>query len=75
MLNVAFPVTCPKCNKESLSSLPTAMIKGALVRERLILRSRCHPVEWVASAREIEQIREYLWATQIADSAFAVRHG
>jgi hypothetical protein len=66
MLNVVFPITCPECNTESLSQLPAAMIKGALLRERLILRSRCHPVEWVASAQEIEQIREYLWATRIA---------
>jgi len=62
MLNVVFPVTCPQCNQESLSQLPAALIKGALLRERLILRSRCHTVEWVASAQEIEQIKEYLWA-------------
>jgi hypothetical protein len=66
MLNVAFPITCPKCKRESLSSLPTAIINGALFRGRLILRSGCHPVEWVASAQEIEQIREYLWAIQLA---------
>ena len=66
MPNVVFPITCPKCKEESLSSLPAAMINGGLLNERLILRSRCHPVEWVASAREIEQIGEYLWATQMA---------
>jgi hypothetical protein len=66
MLNVIFPVTCPKCNTESPSQLPAALIKNALHSERLILRSGCHTVEWVASAQEIEQIREYFWATQIA---------
>ena len=66
MSDVVFPVTCPECNRESLSQLPAALIKSALLRERLILRSRCHPVEWVASTQEIEQIRDYLWAAQIA---------
>jgi hypothetical protein len=65
MLDVAFPITCPKCKQESLSRLPAALIKGALLRERLILRSRCHTVEWVASAQEMEQIREYLLATNL----------
>jgi hypothetical protein len=72
MLNVVFPITCPECKEESLSTLPAAMINGALLKEeRLILRSRCHPVQWAASAREIEQIREYLWATQIAEFQYS----
>jgi hypothetical protein len=66
MLNVIFPITCPTCRKESLSSLPAATINLALLKEeRLVLRSRCHDIEWQASAREIQQIREYLWAAQI----------
>jgi hypothetical protein len=66
MLSVVFPVTCPKCRKESLSSLPAATINLALLRgERLSLRSRCHGIEWHASSRETEQIRQYLWAAQI----------
>ena len=65
MLNVVFPVTCPTCNRESLSEVPATLIQSALLRERLILRSGCHTVEWVASAQEIEQIRDYLWATQL----------
>jgi hypothetical protein len=64
--DVVFSITCPKCKRESLSNLPAALIKSALLRERLILRSGCHAVEWVASTQEIEQIKEYLWATQIA---------
>jgi hypothetical protein len=66
MLDVVFPVTCPKCRKESLSSLPAATINLALLaEERLTLRSGCHGIEWQASARETQQIREYLWAAQI----------
>jgi hypothetical protein len=67
MLDVVFPITCPKCGRESLSSLPAAMINLALLNEgHLTLRSRCHRIEWQASPQEIEQIRQYLWAAQIA---------
>jgi hypothetical protein len=67
MLDVVFPITCPECKRESLTSLPAAMINLALLKEdHLTLRSHCHGREWRASAREIEQIRQYLWAAQIA---------
>jgi hypothetical protein len=67
MLDVVFPITCPKCRRESLSSLPAAKINLALLSGgHLALRSRCHGIEWQASAQEIEQIRQYLWAAQIA---------
>jgi hypothetical protein len=67
MLNVTFPITCPLCKKESLTSLPASVINRAiLTEERLALRSGCHGVEWRASNQEAEQIQEYLWATQIA---------
>jgi hypothetical protein len=66
MLEVVFPITCPGCKKESLTSLPAATINRALLaEERLILRSRCHGIDWRASPRETEQIREYLWAAQL----------
>jgi hypothetical protein len=67
MLDVVFPITCPECKRESLISLPAATINRALCNEELlVLRSRCHAIEWQASAREAEQIKEYLWAAQIA---------
>jgi hypothetical protein len=67
MLNVVFPITCPECQRESLSSLPARVInRSILTDERLPLRSGCHGVEWRASAQETEQIEQYLWATQIA---------
>jgi hypothetical protein len=34
--------------------------------EQLTLRSGCHAVEWQASFREMEQIREYLWVATFA---------
>jgi hypothetical protein len=67
MLNVTFPVTCPECQKESLTSLPARVINRAILNdERLPLRSLCHGIEWRASTQEAEQIEEYLWAAQIA---------
>jgi hypothetical protein len=66
MFDVVFPITCPKCEKESLSKLPAATINRALFEEeRLLLRSPCHGIEWRASAQEVEQIRQYLWAAQM----------
>ena len=67
MLEAVFPITCPKCRRESLSSLQAVVINRALLNEeRLTLRSRCHAIEWQASTHETEQIRQYLWASQIA---------
>lgn len=66
MLNVTFPITCPLCKKESLTSLPARVINRAILTEaRLPLRSDCHGVEWQASLQEAEQIQEYLWAAQL----------
>lgn len=66
MLNVVFPITCPECKSESLTSLPASVINRAILnQERLPLRSRCHGIEWQSSTKEAEQIQEYLWATQI----------
>jgi hypothetical protein len=39
---------------------------GEADQPRTSLRSRCHGIEWQASPRETEQIREYLWAAQLA---------
>lgn len=69
MPDIVFPITCPKCNEESLSSLPAEKINRMLVaHEPLVLRSACHKIEWQASRYEAEQIKEYLWAMQ-ADPA------
>ena len=67
MLDVHFPITCPECGRESLSSLPAVVIHLALLKEeRVTLRSRCHGIEWQASPGEAEQIRQYLGAAQLA---------
>jgi hypothetical protein len=66
MLNVVFPITCPECKRESLTSLPARAINRAILNaERLPLRSHCHGIDWQASTREAEQIEQYLWAAQI----------
>jgi hypothetical protein len=66
MLNVTFPITCPECSKELLSHLPAEKINLVLLTDgTLTLRSACHDREWRASAHEIEQIRQYLWAAQL----------
>jgi hypothetical protein len=67
MLAIIFPITCPECREESLSSVSAAMIDSALSKgEQLTLHSSCHATDWPASHREMEQIKEYLWAAQIA---------
>jgi hypothetical protein len=66
MPDIVFPITCPECKQESLNSLPAEKIKRALLAsEPLMLRSGCHKVIWQATAREAEQIKEYLWAMHL----------
>jgi hypothetical protein len=66
MPDVVFPVTCPTCNEESLSSLPAATIERTLLTgEPLLLRSACHKIQWPATGSEIEQIKGYLWVAQL----------
>jgi hypothetical protein len=66
MLEVNFPITCPKCSNEALSSLPAQIINRALLSdENLRLHSRCHHMDWQASSCEMEQIRQYLWVAQV----------
>ncbi len=59
---IRFPVTCPVCGEEALSSLRAEIIIDALDScSPLRLSSACHGAEWLASAVEVEQIREYLF--------------
>ena len=58
---IRFPVTCPECGKEGLSSLPIIEAREAFGSgTTLKLRSPCHAAEWDATPCEMEQIREYL---------------
>ena len=54
-----FPVTCPECGTEVLSTLPITAVRTHSSGS-LILHSPCHAVEWAATPREIEQIQAYL---------------
>jgi hypothetical protein len=66
MPNVVFPITCPDCNEESLSSLPAEAIeRTVLTGEPILLRSACHKIHWQASGSEIEQLKEYLWVAKL----------
>jgi hypothetical protein len=59
--SIRFPVTCPKCRQESLTTLPLGFVAAALISGRPIrLHASCHDVYWDAQDREIEQIREYV---------------
>jgi hypothetical protein len=67
MLEVEFPITCPACQRESLSRVPAATVNRILRKGgQLTLRSACHGVEWQASTSETEQIRQYLWVANFA---------
>ena len=58
---VRFPVVCPDCGKEHLAEFPVASIANALSNNgKVYLRSRCHNAGWLASATEVEQVRQYL---------------
>jgi hypothetical protein len=63
---VHFPVTCPKCRREVLSTLPIASVAAALISERPVrLYASCHDVYWDAHPSEIEQLREYMSAARV----------
>jgi hypothetical protein len=65
---IRFPVTCPKCGNELLTELPVAVVAVGLIRGSSIrLFADCHGVSWGASPLEIEQIREYLGASWLAE--------
>jgi hypothetical protein len=67
MPDVVFPVTCPTCKEESLSSLPAEIIeRTVLTGEPLLLRCACHKIQWRAAEGEIEQIKCYLWVAQLS---------
>jgi hypothetical protein len=60
---VLMPIRCPECGEESLEGFPVALVADCLLSgNRIRIRARCHPVEWYATAVEMEQIRQYLGA-------------
>jgi len=63
---IRFPVTCPKCRQEVLTTLPLGIAAAALISDRPIrLYASCHDVYWDAHHTEIEQIREYMAAPSL----------
>ena len=57
---VKFPVVCPECRQEVLTTLNVAFAAEALMRGKNIrLHSNCHDKWWDASTVEVEQLREY----------------
>jgi hypothetical protein len=64
---VKFPVICPECQREVLTSLPFTFAAVALIRGRNIrLHASCHDKWWDASPVEVEQLREYVGALALA---------
>jgi hypothetical protein len=58
---VRFPVTCPICGAEALTSFTISEVAFAVVSSRRIkLHAICHDGTWDASDIEMQQIREYL---------------
>jgi len=56
-----FPVTCPKCGRESLVEFPLVQIADAILNDRRIrLTAPCHGESWNANEIEVQQICEYL---------------
>jgi len=71
---VRFPITCPKCGKEQLDEYPVAEVAAALLSgEKLRLLAACHGYTWNANPTELEQIREYLGATNVDAKGLATR--
>jgi hypothetical protein len=63
---IRFPITCPRCGKESLTKFRAVIVTIALIEWRSMrLYSHCHEVFWDASDLELEQIRAYLGASWI----------
>jgi hypothetical protein len=65
---IRFPVTCPDCGKEALFARSLGSIASTLMthNEPLELTTSCHGRHWIASADELQQIREYLGASLVA---------
>ncbi len=58
-----FPVICPTCRKETLSTLKVGIVAAALISGRPVrLHAPCHDIYWDAHPIELEQVREYLSA-------------
>ncbi len=66
--NFRFPVKCPICRTEGLTSVPMGQVAEALVKnEPISLRAVCHEVVWTATESETDQIREYFAEVWVAD--------
>lgn len=64
--HIRFPITCPRCGKESLVKFRAVIVTIALIEWRSMrLYARCHEVFWNASDLELEQIRAYLGSSWI----------
>lgn len=67
---VRFPVTCPMCEAESLTSLTISEVALAIINNRSVqLHAICHGVTWDASDIEMQQIREYLGSVWLSTHA------
>ena len=69
---VRFPVKCPICGAEALTSFTISEVALAIVSSRRIkLHAICHDGTWDASDIEMQQIREYLGAVWLNTHAGA----
>jgi hypothetical protein len=65
---IRFPITCPRCGKESLTRFRAVIVTISLVEwHTMRLYAPCHEVFWDASDLELEQIRAYLGASWIGE--------
>ena len=63
MAIVRLPVVCPVCGNGEVQEFEVATLAAALLKGASIsLNSACHGATWDASAREVEQFRQYLGA-------------
>ena len=64
---IRFPVVCPRCGNEALGEYAVIDVAAALLSSKpLRLFAPCHNLRWEAGPLEIEQIREYLAAADLA---------
>ena len=67
---VRFPVTCPMCAAEALTSFTISEVALAIINNRRIqLHAVCHDATWDASDIEMQQIREYLGSVWLSTHA------
>jgi hypothetical protein len=64
---VALPVKCPICMRESLVGFRISVIADAFESGEIRLYANCHVVGWDASQEELKAIVEHLDAAWAAD--------